>query len=243
MKVLLVLAHAESRSFCAALFHEARSVFEAQGHEVRTSDLYAMRFDPVGDRRDFVHEPDPGFFKYQKEQVVAHEGGTFAPDVSSEMDKLVWCDLAVFCFPLWWFGVPAILKGWFDRVLAMGFAYGGGRWFEHGVFSGRRSLLAFTAGAPEGRYAEGAIFGGIERVLYPLRVGVLNLTGLDVLEPFIVWAPARIGHEARTRVLEAWRIRLRSIGSETPLPMHRVAEHPDPIAVAQSTTPRDLSHA
>jgi NAD(P)H dehydrogenase (quinone) len=230
MKVLLVLAHAEQRSFCAALYTEATRELAAAGHEIRTSDLYAMGFDPVGDKRDFLHPVDPHFFKYQKEQTTAVERASFAPDLAGEMDKIVWADLVIFCFPLWWFSVPAILKGWFDRTLAMGFAYGGGRWFETGPFHGKRALLAITAGAPDGRYAEGAIFGSIEHVLYPLHVGVLNLSGFDVLSPFIVWAPARIGDEKRRERLEAWRQRLREIEAETPLPMHRVADHPDPYA-------------
>ena len=42
------------------------------------------------------------------------------------MDKLAWCEVLIFQFPLWWLGLPAILKGWVDRVFAVGRAYGGG---------------------------------------------------------------------------------------------------------------------
>ena len=229
MKVLLVFAHPEPRSFCGAMRDAAMEVLSAAGHELRSSDLYAMGFDPVGDRRDFLTAIDPEFFKYQKEQLAAYERHNFTPELAAEMANLDWCDLAVFVFPLWWFSVPAILKGWFDRVLAMGFAYGGGRWFETGPLRGRRALLAMTAGAWRERYTEGAIFGGIERVLYPLHVGTLNLVGLEVLEPFIAWAPARIGDEQRRVILSDWRRRLAGIEHEVPLPMHTVADHPDPM--------------
>jgi NAD(P)H dehydrogenase (quinone) len=229
MRVLLVFAHPEPRSFCGAMRDTAVEALEAAGHEVRRSDLYEMGFDPVGDRRDFLAAADPTFFKYQKEQLAASEQDGFAPALAAEMAKLAWCELAIFLFPLWWFSVPAILKGWFDRVLAMGFAYGGGRWFESGPLRGRRAVLALTAGAWRERYTEGAIFGGIERVLYPLHVGVLNLVGLEVLEPFIAWAPSRIGEEARRDILAAWQRRLTGLADEAPLPMHTVADHPDPM--------------
>jgi NAD(P)H dehydrogenase (quinone) len=230
VKVLLVLAHAEPKSFCGALYQTALETLAGAGHDIRTSDLYGMGFDPVGDRRDFQVAANGDFFKYQKEQLAAVAGHGFVPALQAEMDKLVWCDLVIFCFPLWWFGLPAILKGWFDRVLALGFAYGSGRWFETGPLFGRRALLAMTAGAPECRYQDGAIFGGIERVLYPIHVGILNLTGFAVHEPFIAWSPVRIDDAARAAVLARWRGRLLGLGSEAALPMHTVADHPDPYA-------------
>lgn len=229
MNVLLVHAHPEPKSFCSALYLTAATTLDSLGHDVRTSDLYGQNYNPVGDRHDFSHRCDRDFFKYQKEQVRAVREGTFASEVGDEMAKVDWCDVAIFTFPLWWFSVPAILKGWFDRTFAMGYAYGGGRWFDVGPFRGKRALLAFTAGAPRLRYTEGAIFGGIERVLYPIHVGVMNLTGMDVLEPFIAWGPARIGQEAREAILADWRSRLAGLESETPLPMHSLADHPDPI--------------
>jgi NAD(P)H dehydrogenase (quinone) len=230
MKVLLVLAHPEPRSFCSALHTTAADCMRADGHEIRVSDLYADGFDPVGDRRDFRAAADADFFKYQKEQLAAEANDSFTMDLVAEMDKLRWCELAIFSFPLWWFGVPAILKGWFDRVLAMGFAYGGGRWFETGPLLGRRALLAITAGAPSERYTEGAIFGDIEHVLYPIHVGILNLVGMVVHAPFIAWSPARRSAEQRAAVLAEWRVRLTGLPDERPLPMRLVADHPDPLA-------------
>jgi NAD(P)H dehydrogenase (quinone) len=231
VRILLVFAHAEPASFCGALYKTAREELERAGHELRTSDLYAMGFDPVGDRRDFLAAADPTFFKYQKEQLAASETRGFVPGLAAEQQKLLWCELAIFVFPLWWFGLPAILKGWFDRVLAMGLTYGGGRWFETGPLRGRKAMLVMTAGAWRERYTEGAIFGGIERVLYPVHVGIFNLVGLDVLEPFIAWAPSRIRQEQREEILSEWRRRLAGIAGDVPLRMHTIADHPDPMIV------------
>ena len=94
------------------------------------SDLYAMRFDPVSDRRNFTSVKNPDFFKQQIEEMHATETNGFAPDVEADLAKMEECDLMIWQFPLWWFGLPGIFKGWADRVFAMGRTYGGER-FPH----------------------------------------------------------------------------------------------------------------
>lgn len=229
MRVLIVFAHPEAASFNGAMLRVAIATLEAEGHEVQVSDLYAEGFNPVAGRHDFQVEKQADFFKLQAEQQHAAQAGTFSSDLSREQQRLLWCDLVIFQFPLWWYSVPAILKGWFDRVLAFGFAYGNGKWFEHGPLGPRRAMLAMTAGAPQQRYVEGAILGDITHVLYPLHVGVFNLCGLAAHEPFIAWAPARIDVKSRETYLEAFVHRLRGLENEKTLPMHTIADHPDPM--------------
>lgn len=229
MRVLIVFAHHEPLSFNGAMRDTSVAELIAQGHEVRVSDLYAENFNPVAGRHDFLTCKRSDFFKYQDEQMNAVKSASFAPDIVREHERLLWCDLVIFQFPLWWFSVPAILKGWFDRVLAYGFAYGGGRWFESGPLRPRRALLSMTAGAPNERYSEGAIFGDINRVIYPIHVGVFNLCGLAALEPAIVWAPTRIGSERRAVELTKYAERVRGLAEEKPLPMHSTVDYPDPM--------------
>ncbi len=111
MNVLIVYAHEEPRSFNAALKNHAVSVLTDAGHSVEVSDLYAMDFDPVGGKRDFTELSNSEFFKYGTEQANASKNSTFAAEVVAEQEKLLACDLLIFQFPLWWFGLPAILKG------------------------------------------------------------------------------------------------------------------------------------
>ncbi len=129
MNVLIVYAHEEPRSFNAALKNRAVSVLTDAGHSVEVSDLYAMDFDPVGGKRDFTALSNSEFFKYGEEQANASKNCTFAAEVVAEQEKLLACDLLIFQFPLWWFGLPAILKGWVDRVFAAGLIYD--RCFRH----------------------------------------------------------------------------------------------------------------
>ena len=148
MKVFIVHAHHEPSSFNAALTGHALAILRSAGHEVQVSDLYAMGFDPVSDRRNFLTVKTAERLRQQDEEAYASAHAGFSPQLQAEMDKLAWCELLVLQFPLWWLGMPAILKGWVDRVFAVGFAYGGGRYFDRGVFAGKRALCSLTAGGP-----------------------------------------------------------------------------------------------
>jgi NAD(P)H dehydrogenase (quinone) len=116
-RVLIIHAHPEKQSFCSALKDLAITHFQNSGAEIKISDLYKTGFNPVGDKNDFLELSNPAFFKYQAEQTHAFQNDLFSPEVKAEMEKFIWCDTLIFTFPLWWFGLPAILKGWVDRIL------------------------------------------------------------------------------------------------------------------------------
>jgi NAD(P)H dehydrogenase (quinone) len=157
------------------------------------------------------------FFKQQLEEMHATEAGGFAPEVEAELRKLEACDLMIWQFPLWWFGLPGILKGWADRVFAMGRTYGGERFYENGAFKCKRALLSLTTGGPPAVYQKGGWNGDIHAILRPIQRGILRFTGWDVLAPNIVYAPVRVSAEERQAWLKNWAERLRAIESEEPI--------------------------
>lgn len=228
MNILIVLAHPERRSFNGALRDAAVETLAASRHMVAQSDLYSMRWQPVLGPADFHEPPQQGFFNAQAAQRYAVAAGTQAPGVAAEQAKLACADLLILIFPIWWFGMPAILKGWIDRVFAVDVAYGGGRWFDQGVYRGKRALICTTTGARSDRFSEGGLFGPIEWVLHPLRVGTLNFCGFDTLEPFIAWAAGNSPAETRAHYLDRWKQRLRTIEHETPQPFRHLADFPTP---------------
>jgi NAD(P)H dehydrogenase (quinone) len=217
MKAFIVLAHPEPRSFNAAMAEAARDSLAGAGHEVVVSDLYRMGFDPVSDRRNFTSAADPDYYKQQVEERHATETGGFAPDILAELEKVESADLMIWQFPLWWFGLPAILKGWVDRVFAFGRTYGGGRIYESGVFRGKRALVSITTGGPQPAYEVDGFNGDIDGILRPIQRGMLSFVGFDVLQPQISWGPAHFDDEARAALLEAWRTRLAGIADEAPI--------------------------
>ena len=208
MNVLIVYAHHEPASFNAALLGAAAAALRGAGHSVEVSDLYAMNFDPVSDRRNFASVFDAERLDQQAEEAQASRGGGFSADLQAEMRKLAACDVLVLQFPIWWLGMPAILKGWVDRVFAVGVAYGGGRYFRTGVMKGKRAMCVVTVGGSPQAYDGTGHYASIETVLYPIHRGILEFTGFEVLPPFVAYAPGRMGAVERARTIESLRARM-----------------------------------
>ncbi len=216
MNVLVVFAHAESKSFNGALFYTSVDAFRGAGHEVKTSDLYSMEYDPVSDRRNFTTVRDAEYFSQQREEAHATRNDGCTPSLDAEIAKIEWCDPMIWQFPLWWFGVPGILKGWIDRSFPIGQTYGGGRAFETGEFNGKRALLSLTTGANEDAWADG-ILGDIDRALWPIQFGILGFLGFQVFKPNVVFGPARMSDAQRAQALALYRSRLATLADETPI--------------------------
>lgn len=209
MNVLIVYAHPEPKSFNGALKDTAVETLSAAGHEVVVSDLYAMGFNPVAGPDDMTGElENPDFFSLATEQTKAYRDGTTAPELLVEMQKLERADLVIFQFPIWWFGMPAMLKGWADRVFARGFAYVGGRKYDSGMFKGKTAMVVATTGTSADTYCPDGIDGDILTVLWPLHNGLLRYSGFDVLPPFIAYMPGRVGDDGRQAYLNDYKKRL-----------------------------------
>ena len=228
MKVLIVYAHEEPKSFNGALKNAAIQAFEEGGHQVVVSDLYRMRFKAVADGEDFLERRDKHYLKRQSEEKAAGELGTLAHDILEEQRKVRDCDLLILQFPLWWFTMPAILKGWVDRVMSMGFAYGGGQWYDTGGMKGRRAMLSVTTGGPDFMYSHLGRNGDMEKILFPIQHGILYFCGFEVLPPHIAFAPAHATEEERAGMLGSFRQRIATLDQLQPIafhPTHHFDEH------------------
>jgi NAD(P)H dehydrogenase (quinone) len=234
MKVLMVYAHPNSHSLNATLKDHAVEVLEREGHEVRVSDLYAMNWKAVADGDDFPERERSAPLEYMHASGEAYENGTQAKDIAAEQEKLQWADAIVFQFPLWWFGFPAILKGWVDRVFAFKFAYGyknAGNTYRYGegALAGKRALLSVTTGGPESDYGLRGINGPLEQLLFPITHGMLFFPGMDVLPTFAIHSASRLdarGVEAAKRALETRLVRLFADGPIPFRPQNK-GDYPD----------------
>ncbi|MEE6500308.1 hypothetical protein FKM82_003736, partial [Ascaphus truei] len=214
-RALIVLAHQEKTSFNYAMKDAAVEALRGKGWEVAVSDLYAMNFNAVLSRDDITGSPtDPSNFKYGAETFLAWKEGCLAEDIVEEQRKLEAADLVIFQFPLYWFGLPALLKGWVERVFAVGFAYSYQTMFSTGPFQKKKALLSFTTGAPETMFSPKGLNGDISVILWPMQNGMLNFCGFQVLAPQISYAVAHIPHPARAQILEGWRKCLDKIWDE-----------------------------
>ena len=205
MNVLIVHAHPEAQSFTSAMKSAAVADFTAAGHTVVVSDLYAMNWNPVASAADFGTRGNAEYLNYALEQRANVDAQTLAPDIEAELKKLEAADLVIFSFPLYWFSVPAILKGWFDRVLVSGRVYGGRRFYDQGGLKGKHAMLALTCGGRDYMLAEGGIHGDIDKILMPVLQGTLAYTGMTVLPTFVGYHVPYLTQEARGDILQNFR--------------------------------------
>ena len=229
MKILLVFAHPEPRSLNGALRDVAIRELKAQGHEVRVSDLYAQGWKSEIDRADFLPLAVDERLKPASASKQAFDAGALTDDVKAEHEKLLWADMLILQFPLWWFTMPAILKGWVDRVYARGFAYGVGehsdrRWgdrYGEGILAGKRAMLIVTTGGWQEHYSPRGINGPIDEVLFPINHGILYYPGYEVLPPFVVYKVDRLDATGFEAAAEQLRERMRTIATTRPISYRR----------------------
>jgi NAD(P)H dehydrogenase (quinone) len=225
MNVLIVFAHPEPRSLNGSLRDFSVKRLQEAGHTVQVSDLYAMDWKASLDAAD-SHAHRPGErFDPSRASKLAFEKGLQSADIAAEQNKLRWADAVILQFPLWWFSMPAIMKGWVERVYAYGFAYGVGehsdaRWgdrYGEGVFAGKRAMLVVTTGGWDSHYSARGINGPIDDVLFPIQHGVLHYPGFDVLPPFVIYRTSRMDDGRYAEVQHALGERLDSLWTTPPI--------------------------
>jgi NAD(P)H dehydrogenase (quinone) len=185
MNVLIVLAHPEPQSFNAHLAHLACDVLAQHGHTVQLSDLYASNFDPREAASHFASRSDPACFDAAAEQRFSWERESLPADVRGEIDKILAADLVVLQFPLWWFGPPAILKGWFDRVLVYGGLYSSTQRHGQGVCRAKQAMLCVTTGSTAQACSPEGIEGDTQLILWPTMY-TLRYVGFTVRQPYLI---------------------------------------------------------
>jgi NAD(P)H dehydrogenase (quinone) len=225
MNVLIVYAHPEPKSLNGSLKDFTVRHLERAGHTVQVSDLYAMNWKAPLDADDSRERHDSERFFASAESKHAFENGLQSEDIEREQGKLEWADAVILQFPLWWFSMPAIMKGWVERVYAYGLAYGVGehsdtRWGERygeGRFAGKRAMLVVTTGGWESHYSARGINGPIDDVLFPIQHGVLYYPGFDVLPPFVVYRTSRVDAAKYAELSDALAQRLDGLWTTAPI--------------------------
>ncbi|AGB82396.1 putative NADPH-quinone reductase (modulator of drug activity B) [Serratia sp. FGI94] len=229
MKILLVYAHPEPHSLNGALKDFTVSHLREAGHQVQVSDLYAMRWKSVLDADDNLAAQTDAPFNPSLDSQRAFANGTQSQDIATEQEKLLWADVLILQFPLWWFSMPAIMKGWVDRVYANGFAYGVGehsdaRWgdrYGEGTLAGKRAMLIVTVGGWESHYAARGINGPIEDILFPIQHGILHFPGFEVLPPQVLYRSDRMDDGRFAELRNQLAQRLDDLAHTPPIPFRR----------------------
>ncbi len=203
----------------------AVKVLSQKGENVIVSDLYKLNFKAVADQKDFKQLSNTEYFNYLEEQKHASLNNTFSQDIVLEQQKVVWAELIIFQFPMWWGEAPAILKGWFDRILTKGFAYDSNHVYNHGLLRGKRAMLSFTTGGNFDNYGDGKIKGVLSERLFNIQHETLYFCGLNIIEPFIVWGNQMKNESDRETTLCLYYDRLVNISSNPLIPFQKVEEY------------------
>jgi NAD(P)H dehydrogenase (quinone) len=183
-----------------------------------------MKWNPIVDRDDYGSGTER--LSIGSASKRAFETGTLSPEIRAEQDKIDRADLLVLQFPLWWFGVPAILKGWIDRVFVRGYAYGipdpqhQGRNLRYGTggLAGKRALAIVTVGgAAEGDSPRG-LDGDLEQVLFPLLYGTFFYTGMAPMPPLGIYSANHLSTQDYQTASAQLRARLATVETDPPIP-------------------------
>jgi NAD(P)H dehydrogenase (quinone) len=210
VNVLIVFAHPEPKSLNGALKNVSVSTLKENGHQVKVSDLYEMKFKANLEQDDFLNRENSDRFNPLMEQLHAAQTNSFARDIKEEMEKVEWADLIIFQFPIWYGGMPAIMKGWTERVFASGFSSDmfQGKIYDKGLMKGKKAMLSFTTGGPEESYYMD-IPDKDPAKLAPVLTENLKFSGFEVLKPFIIFGAIMLTEKDAEKHFEEYRKLLR----------------------------------
>ncbi|WP_192590564.1 NAD(P)H-dependent oxidoreductase [Nesterenkonia halotolerans] len=219
--ILWVSAHPEPQSLTHQLRRDSITHLRAQGHEVLESDLYATGWDPVVRASD-AQLPEGHRFRVSADVRQAYLDDALPAELRTEHEKILRADVVIVQFPLWWYGMPAILKGWFDRLFISGFAFGkdpdtGKRLrYEQGPFTDKKALVLTTLGDHPASIGPRGKSGEITELLHGILHGTFAYTGMSVLTP---WAlPSADFTKDYDQVRESLLKKLDQLPTETPIP-------------------------
>ena len=212
MNIFIVYCHPEPKSLNGTLKNLAVKTLKENGHQIKISDLYGMKFKATLDRDDFLQMENPKRLMPVIEQLNASKTNSFATDIKDEMKKIEWADLIIFQFPIWYETMPALLKAWFERVLAHGFAHNilEGKVNDQGFLKGKKAMLSFTAGSEKESFYNDISSEDKTKLLPPVTKA-LRFTGLKVIDSFAVFNAMPLSEDDAEKAFDEYKKLLNNI--------------------------------
>lgn len=243
MHAHIVLAHPESASFNGTLAEISKQSLEDSGWQISFSNLYAMDFDPREGPHHYSDRKDPEVFHAQTEQRHGADHENLPTEIESEIQNLLDCDLLIVHFPLWWFGMPAILKGWMDRVFVYGRMYRSVMRYDQGICVGKQMIACVTTGASEDSCSHNGKEGDTQLHLWPILFPFRYL-GFEVFQPEVFHGVGGVAfienQEGGLNTLEAysqrWTEALASLGSRPTIQYNRDDEFDETKRLVSNAT-------
>jgi len=178
MKHLVVYSHPNPGSFCHAILETVINTLAAGKQGVVVRDLYALGFNPVLRADDFV----------------GIQSGNIPADIKTEQDHIAASDNLIVIHPIWWTGLPAMIKGYFDRVFSYGFAYSVDAGGIVKLLTGKKAVVFNTQGTPQQVYEQTGMFEALKKTS---DMGIYAFCGLEVVSHSFFGAVPYVKDETR----------------------------------------------
>jgi NAD(P)H dehydrogenase (quinone) len=183
MKHLIIYAHPHPESLNHAILDTTVNALKKNGQEVVVRDLYALNFQPV----------------LKPEDTSAMKAGETPKDIKTEQEYITQADVITFIYPIWWTGLPAILKGYVDRVFSYGFAYAYGDTGIVKMLSGKKGLIINTHGTPKEYYDEIGMTKGLK---ITSDTGIFEFVGIEPVDHLLFGSVGSLDEEAYKGMLK-----------------------------------------
>jgi len=182
MKYLIVYAHPNPKSFNAAIRSMIEERLKAEGADVAIRDLYVIKFDPILKGDDFLLMKD----------------GKASSDVQIEQRYIKESDVIVFIHPIWWFNMPAILKGYIDRVFIHGFAYAATSNGIEGLLKDKKVMIFNTTGGPLENYRDNGYGAAVTKTI---EDGIYRFSGMSIFSHKFFYGVPSVTDRERSEML------------------------------------------
>ncbi|EIJ40661.1 putative NADPH-quinone reductase (modulator of drug activity B) [Galbibacter orientalis DSM 19592] len=165
MKHLIIYCHPNTKSLNSTLKDYVVEYLQENNNEVYVRDLYALNFNPV----------------LSFDDLAGQLQGVVAADVKQEQDFITWADCITIIHPIWWTGLPAIMKGYIDRVFSYGFAYRYDAGVQKGLLTGKKVVIINTHGKSHREYQS---LGMDKALSLTSDTGIYTYSGLEIIKHF-----------------------------------------------------------
>ena len=184
MKTLIIVAHPNPASLNKnGILKTVVEELTAKNHEIVVRDLYEMNFNPILSGADFAE----------------FQSGKIPSDIKTEQDHISWATNIVLIYPVWWIGRPAIMQGYFDRILAFNFAFTVDQNGARGLLKNEKGLIINTAGTSE--FVYDAWTDSKQLISRPIAEGVLGYCGIQNVKQLTLFGIAGSSAEQREKML------------------------------------------
>jgi len=162
MRHLIIYAHPNENSLNHHLLNTVVETLQSRNQEVIVRDLYKIGFDPVFSLND----------------MQGQRLGKVSDDIKTEQEHISWAEQITFIYPIWWTGLPAMMKGYIDRVFSYGFAYRYDQGIQKGLLKGKKTVIINTHGKSHEEYEK---IGMDKALTLTSDNGIFIYSGLEII--------------------------------------------------------------